>query len=238
MKVIIVEDEFVIAETISNSIKEMGYDVLDPVSNFTEAIELIEEKLPDIGILDIQLAGKKTGIDLAQVINDKYHFPFIFLTSKTDQFSLQEAKYTEPYAFLVKPFNKHELHASVELALYNYSQRKHRHIESLNSVIKDCIFIKQKDQYIRLKLSDIVYLQSDSVYIDIYTQQNKVFTIRASLNEYIDQLDVQFMRIHRSYIINTQNISKVDLAFVHLSDKKIPIGKKYKEPLLKKLNIL
>ena len=238
MKVIIVEDEFVIAETISNSIKELKYEVLEPVSNYTEAIELIEKESPDIGILDIQLSGRKTGIDLAQVINEKYHFPFIFLTSKTDLFSLQEAKLTEPYAFLVKPFNKHELHASIELSLYNYSQRKHRHIAALNKVIKDCIFIKQKDQYIRLNYSDILYLQSDSVYIDIYTLQDKTYTIRASLNEYIDQLSVQFMRIHRSYIINVSNITKVDLAYVHLLDHKIPIGKKYKQSLFKKLNIV
>ena len=81
-KVLVVEDEIIIADNICDSLIDLGYEVTEPAINYTEAILIIEKEKPDIAILDIHLSGKKTGIDIAKKINENYNFPFIFLTSK------------------------------------------------------------------------------------------------------------------------------------------------------------
>lgn len=84
IKVLIVEDEVIIADNIRDTLKNLDYNVFEPAINFTEAIETIKSEKPDIAILDVQLSDKKTGIDLAKVISEQYNFPFIFLTSNSD----------------------------------------------------------------------------------------------------------------------------------------------------------
>lgn len=124
VKILVVEDEIIIADNICDTLTDLGYETLEPAINFTEAVELIESESPDIAILDIQLSGQKTGIDLARKINEDYNFPFIFLTSNSDTVTLNEAKKLMPPAFLVKPFSKEELYTSIEIALYNFSNKE------------------------------------------------------------------------------------------------------------------
>lgn len=232
IKVLIVEDEFIIAETIVDAINDFGYKALEPAINYSEALSVIENEAPDIGIFDIQLSGKKTGVDLASVVQEKYKFPFIFLTSNSDKLTLDEAKVVKPAAFLVKPFNNEELYAAIELALYNYSHQKEKEVASLNKLVKKALFIKEKETLKRLNFSDILYLKSDNVYIDIYTVQGKTYTVRASLGEYINKLDDNFLRVHRGYIVNLAFLEGIGLTTVTIQSEEIPIGSKYKAELM------
>ncbi|MGB0430024.1 MAG: response regulator, partial [Bacteroidia bacterium] len=120
VKILVVEDEIVIADNICDSLDELGYEVCEPAINYTEAVELLEAEKPDIAILDIQLAGSKDGIDLAWKIKEDYDIPFIFLTSNADPRTVDRAKKLTPPAYLIKPFVKDDLYTSIELALYNH----------------------------------------------------------------------------------------------------------------------
>jgi len=232
IKVLVVEDEVIIANTIVDTITDFGYEALEPAITFSEAIETIEKEKPDIGIFDIQLSGKKTGIDLAKVVQDKYNFPFIFLTSNSDRLTLSEAKLVNPAAFLVKPFNNEELYAAIELALYNYSHQKVKPVKSLNKLISKALFIKEKENYKRLNFDDILFLKSDNVYVDIYTVQGTIHTVRAKLGTYINKLDHNFLRIHRGYIINLTFLEAVGPVSVSLNGEEIPIGSTFKNDLM------
>lgn len=238
VKILIVEDEVVIADHISMILEHLGYEPLRPVIDYDKAIESIEKNEPDIAILDIQLKGYKDGIDLAWKIREDYDFPFIFLTSNADGMTVERAKKVNPPAFLVKPFKKEDLFTSIELALHNYVKaRDNRAEENENLIIKDAIFVKHQDLYHKVPLDDILYLKSDRVYIDVFTTSGKKHLIRGSLAEICDRLPTHFYRTHRSYIINAQKMDAINSAYVVISEEKIPIGKNYRQDLLSRLQV-
>lgn len=235
VKILVVEDEVIIADNLCFTLESLGYKVGEPAASYYEAIEMLEEETPDFAIIDIQLSSKKTGIDLANYIQDKFDFPFIFLTSNSDKLTFDEAKLAEPSAFLVKPYGKEEIYNAIELALYNFSKKKENAIDKENVILDDALFVKNKQCFVRIDFKDIRHIQSDSVYLDIYMVNGKKHTVRGSLNEYISRLDKHFVRSHRSYIINTQYLEKINHITATVYGKDIPIGKKYREELLASL---
>lgn len=235
IKVLVVEDEIIIADNICDTLERLGYEALEPAMNYTEAIELIETESPDIAILDIQLSGKKTGIDLAKKIKEDYNFPFIFLTSNADVSTVSEAKKVMPPAYLVKPFTKEELYTSIEIALYNYSEKKGQ-INDNNLIIKDALFIKEKGVYNKLMFDDILYFKSSHVYLEIILKEKKKYLIRGSLNEIVNKVNAEFIRVHRGFIINTKHLQQIDSASLKINNEVIPIGKKYRQDILNKIN--
>ncbi len=240
VKILVVEDEMIIANNICDNLEALGYEALEPAISYSEAIERIGEESPDIAILDIQLSGKKTGIDLAKEIRDSYDFPFIFLTSNSDPATVNEVKHVMPPAFLVKPFTKDELYSAIEIALHNYafkvSETTNKETEHL--IVKDAIFVKEKGTFVKIKFEDILYLQSSHVYIDIIMRGGNKFVIRGSLNSIISNLSERFVRIHRGYIIHTKHLEKINTTHVSINNEELPIGKKYRDSILKKIIIV
>ena len=203
----VVEDEVIIANDICDTLETLGYSVLEPAINYTEALETIEKHKPDLVILDIQLSGKKDGIDLAWKIKEDYNIPFIFLTSNADQLPIDRAKRVDPPAYLMKPFNEDELYSSIEIVLFNFAEKQK---EDENLVINDSIFIKQQMLFKKVKFEDILFLKSDHVYVEIVTKNQKKYVVRGTLNSYLGKLDNNFVRIHRSYIANLSHLDMIN----------------------------
>jgi DNA-binding LytR/AlgR family response regulator len=237
VRILVVEDEMIIADDICGALDNLGYEALEPAINYTEAILRIEEEKPDIAILDIQLSGKKTGIDIAKKIRESYDFPFIFLTSNSDALTVIQAKEVMPPAYLVKPFSKDELYTSIEIALHNFS-KKIGEVDTKNLIIKDSLFVKDKGFYSKIHFDDILYLKSSHVYIEIVLKSNKKMVVRTSLNDILEKLNDSFVRVHRGFIINTKYLSQITQTSVKVSNEEIPIGKKYKEDIVKRINLI
>ena len=237
VKILIVEDELIIANNIADDLEEMGYEPLKPVTNYYKAIESIEANKPDIAILDIKISGAKSGIDIGQLINDQYKFPFIFLSSNTDKITLDQAKHVEPLAYLVKPFNKLELHTSIEVAIYNYAKNRNTEIGKEEVLISESLFLKKKASFVRIKFDDILYLSSDQAYLDIFTTSGAKHTVRNSLNSYMEKLGKQFFRTNRGYAVNLNHIEGINVNEVLVAGHSIPIGKYQKELLVERLNV-
>ena len=235
IKVLVVEDEIIIADNICKTLQDLGYQVFEPVLSFSEAITSIEEEVPDIAILDIQLAGKKTGIDLAKKINEDYNFPFIFLTANADIATVDNAKKVAPYAYLVKPFSKNELFTSIEIAIHNFS-KKNNTIDVEKP--RDSFFIKEKSILKKIYFDEILYIKSAHIYIEIYRKNDKKIITRISLNEIKEKLNKSFIRVQRGYIANVNYITEVRQNHIQISDIMIPIGHKYKENILKRMDLL
>lgn len=237
IRILVVEDEIIIADNLCDIIEELGYEALEPALNYTEALEFIEQEKPDLTILDIQLGGKKTGIDVAKEIIKNYNFPYIFLTSNSDEATIREVKALNPPAYLVKPFTKEELYASIEIVLHNFSEQKtvikEEHEPDLNS-----LFIKEKGVYKKIVLSEVLYLKSEHVYTEIFLKTNKNQLIRTSLNNIINKLNSNFIRVHRSYVININYIDEMNSASLKINGNIIPIGSTYKDTLFNKLNLI
>lgn len=229
IKILVVEDEVIIADNICDILEELGYEALFPVISYAQAVESLERNQPDMVLLDIQLSGSKDGIDLAWKIKEDYDIPFIFLTSNADKITIDRAKQVSPPAYLVKPFNKDDLYSSIEIAFFNYEKTS---VRNNSAVIQDAIFIKQKSAFFKVYFSEIVYIKSDHVYLEIHLSNNKSILVRDSLNDYIHKLTSRFFRLHRGYIINLDHLENIENNFVTVSGSVIPIGKKYREQLL------
>lgn len=118
IKILVVEDERIVAKDIQNSLKMLGYDVPAIASSGEEAIEKANEVKPDIVLMDIVLKGEIDGIEAAKHINTKFKIPVIYLTAYEDSETLDRAKVTDPLGYILKPFEERDLHTSLEMALY------------------------------------------------------------------------------------------------------------------------
>lgn len=126
--IIVVEDESIVAKDIQNTLTRLGYYVPATASSALTAFDKIDEFKPDLVFLDIKLKGEIDGIQIAERIKTEYDIPVIFLTSFVDKATLDRAKVTEPYAYLVKPYNEPDLQSAVEMALYK--SKKDREMKS------------------------------------------------------------------------------------------------------------
>lgn len=237
VKILVVEDEVIIADNICDALNDLGYQALEPAINYTEAIATIEAEKPDIAMLDIHLSGKKTGIDLAKKIREKYDFPFIFLTSNSDAYTINKAKEVTPPAYLIKPFSKEELYSSIEIALHNFSAKLGDLLEG-DLIIKDAIFVKDKGYFTKVHFNDILYLKSAHVYIEIILKNHQKHVVRTSLNDILKNLNPNFIRVHRGFIINVQHLTQINNTSVKIENEEIPIGKKFREDIVKRINLV
>lgn len=124
IKILVVEDESIVAKDIQNTLIRLGYDVPATASNALSAYQKLEDIQPDLVFLDIKLKGDIDGIQIAEKIKNTYDIPVIFLTSFVDKATLDRAKVTEPYGYIVKPFNESDLQTTVEMALYKFEKDK------------------------------------------------------------------------------------------------------------------
>ncbi|CAN5522101.1 hypothetical protein BH11BAC2_BH11BAC2_17790 [soil metagenome] len=121
-RILVVEDESIVAKDIQNTLIKLGYEVPATASSAASAYDKLEQIRPDLVFLDIKLKGEEDGIHIAEHIREKYNIPVIFLTSYVDQVTLDRAKVTEPYGYIVKPFNESDLKTTVEMALFKFSR--------------------------------------------------------------------------------------------------------------------
>lgn len=237
LKILVLEDEMIIADNICDALEELGYEPLEPAISYTEAILRIEEQKPDLAILDIQLSGRKTGIDIAEKIRERFHFPFIFLTSNADSLTLSLAKEVLPSAYLIKPFSKQELYTSIEIAISNFSKKEKVKLVK-DDEIKDSIFVKNKGSLLKIKFSDILYLKSSHVYVELYLKNNEKLLVRRSLNDILTSLDASFVRVHRGFVVNTKYITEISNSSLKILQNEISVGKTYRQELIKRMSII
>ena len=117
-RILIVEDEAIVAEDLEMAISDIGYEVVGRAASAKDAVKKALALKPDLVLMDIVLRGNRNGIDASQEIKEKEDIPIIFLTAYSDVGLIDRAKSTEPYAYLVKPFQEKQLLASIEMALY------------------------------------------------------------------------------------------------------------------------
>lgn len=116
-KILIVEDETITAHHLRRILTHLGYDVVGVTGDGNSALRVTEETSPDLLLADIGLEGEIDGIEVANRARERWKVPTVFLTAYSDPASMQRARVTEPYGYLVKPFAEQELHATIEIAL-------------------------------------------------------------------------------------------------------------------------
>ena len=247
INILVVEDESIVSKDIQNSLKKLGYNVIGAVATGEQAIAIAEEGSPDIILMDIMLKGEMGGIEAATRIKEDFNIPIIYLTAYADESTLNKAKITEPYAYILKPFKEIDLHTSIEMALFKHKKQLERLKERdlLYSVIEgkdsaDIIFIKSKFRIVKVKTSDIYYVEALKDYVVVVTNTAK-YTIHSTMSQILNKLpNYDFIRVHRSYIVRIDKIASIEQGNIVIEDNKkvIAIGGAYKYELQRKLNLI
>jgi PAS domain S-box-containing protein/putative nucleotidyltransferase with HDIG domain len=123
-KILVVEDERITAVHLTRTLEKLGYQAVGNAQSGQEAIDLSLEHLPDLILMDIMLKGDMTGIEAAKHIHEKSCIPVIYLTAYADDDMLKKAMITEPYGYILKPFEERELHSNIEIALYKHRSER------------------------------------------------------------------------------------------------------------------
>lgn len=238
IQVLIVEDEFIIADYIQGCLVNLGYEVAGICSSYDEAVAALQNYQPDIAIIDITIKGEKDGIDFASHISQSLDIPFIFASSHGDKATIDKAKQTRPAAYLIKPFTEEDIYAAIEIALVNFSNQKIKaEQEEEIIIINDGFFIRHKNRFIKILLDDLVYAEANDNYVNLFTTDTH-YTLKTTLLKLQDVLPQYFLRIQKSYIINLHQLKSFDMEEVVVHNKTLPIGKSYSEALLEKLKIV
>ncbi len=245
VKILIVEDNVIIADDMQSMLEEIGYEIVDNVIVYEQAEQVLKTKEVDLVLIDIILASDKTGIDLGKHIRDNYNIPFIFVTSNSDRATVENAKTVKPNGYLVKPFEQQDLYTSIEIALSNfdYSGKSETAAPASsddkvvsNSVLRDSIFVKKQHLYYRIQFGDIQYIKADNVYLEVHTIDKK-FLVRSPLKDYLEKLPKnKFYRAHKSYIVNVDHIDAINSKDIMINNKLIPISKDFKEFIISAMN--
>ena len=243
--ILIVEDEVLIAQDLKEILEEVGYNEIYKARNYQQAIELINTHNFDLILLDINLNDSKSGVDLASYLNQHYKIPFIYITSYSDTGTIANVKQTRPSGFLLKPYSKDLLLASIEIALFNYSIQQNaaeKPIENValteeetDLVINNHLLIKDNYHFVKIALQEILWFESDNNYVEIKTLQKK-FVIRCSLKRLLDQLPMNdFVKCHKQFIINIINVESFSNSEVSIQGFKIPISRNTQDEVLRML---
>lgn len=247
IRVIIIEDEFVIAEDIQSHLQLSGYDVLAIFDRAEKALPAILQNPPDILLVDIQLAGSMDGISLVQEVQSKLPLPIIYITANSDAATYGRARNTRPHAFLIKPFSPANLVAAIDLALDHFSnQTSPETIE--RPVVKEyntqpfevngCLFIRTNGKYKKVCCSDMLFIEAAGSYVHVQTRQER-FTLAQNLSHFQRKTSLpNLMRIHRSYVVNMNQIDSFEDSFVYINNHKLPLSENFKEEFMTKVRCL
>lgn len=197
VKILIVEDEAIVAKDIKNSLERLKYDIMGVLDSGDDVINLlkIKGKIPDLILMDIKLKGKMDGIETVSKIKE-YDIPVIYLTAYSDKDTIERAKATIPYGFLIKPFDPAELNSVIQMAVYKYNVEKELkeskerykylidHIEEFVLIINDKAVIEFANRsalnILQRKIEDVV---GKSV-SDFLTEDSASKSLMALKNEF------------------------------------------------------
>jgi two-component sensor histidine kinase len=210
-KILIVEDEELVAQDIKGTLEDLGYEVSAITPSGEEALEKIKKIQPDSVLMDIMLEGEMDGIETAQKILDLFDIPVVYITAYSNPEILQRAKKTEPYGYILKPFHERDLQINIEMALYKHEARKNRsqllEQKALNKSLEKAI--NEKDALLR----EIHHRVKNNlqIIISLLSLQSKYFDderIHNFFKDYVNQVKSMAMIHEKMY--QSQDLSSID----------------------------
>ncbi|MFC3812832.1 response regulator [Lacihabitans lacunae] len=206
LRILILEDCVIAGRDLKVTLTNTGHPPPRVCRTVDEAIRAVEFEQFDVALIDIDLNEKQTGIDFAHYVNENHKFPFIFLTSHDDDTNFQNAKETNPAAYLIKPFKVRELDLQLRLAFDNHNIEENHEL-SYNPFI----FMPIQSGIKKINKHDVVYLHARQSLTDIYLTGKKM-PERFSVNlGYLEQFfyEPKFVKISRSALINLDFMNEV-----------------------------
>lgn len=237
MKILIVEDDLIIATDLKRTLEKSGHKVLKICKTLNEVLDTFQAEEPDLMLIDIKLRlYEMDGIYIAEEINRNHTLPVIYLTSQTDYQTFERAKATHPAAYLFKPFRHNELVFQVELAYSHYMINRS---VSPNPSIAENVFFPYQKGYQRISKKDVLFIKAEGVYVNVFVKNEKkplLFTMNIGyIGQYFSTNN--FYKLTRSYIINLDQITKFDAEYIYFEYtlEKIHIPQSQRQEFLKRI---
>lgn len=252
INILVVEDEAILAMEMSETLENEGYNVVGTASDGPSALELFQKYIVDLLICDIHIKGDWDGIETVSRLMAIRPVPVIYLTAFSDKETLERAKKTFPAAYIPKPYNLINLRISIEMAINNFALRSKALAETLSSdhdeivlnsresptrdsilKVDDHIFVKNNYRFVKITLSEILFMEADNNYTVIQTGGQKL-AIRQSLSAILERLDMpRLIRTHRSFAVNLERVDSFNDYEIRVGEHDIPLGRNYKEEFLR-----
>lgn len=240
IQILLVEGEPIVGADLKDKLLEMGFGVIGPFSQGEKALDALSQATPDLILMDIQLAGIWDGVETTHRILEKYKLPVIYLTNDSGADTFAKAKNTAPAAFMSKPFRTRDLKYTIELAIAN--SEKENKVAKLNSnhdntfLLNDRLFIRTKDRMERVFFDDILWVEAEDYYSKIVTKETHIMLTQnlGKLSEVLENRP-EFVRVHRSFIVNLKHVEQIRELYLHIGTKQIPLSKSSKEELMSRL---
>lgn len=238
-KILIVEDEILVATDIEESLEALGYTVQGVVDTGLKAIEAVEKHLPDLVLMDINLKGDMTGIEAAKTITQKHDVPIIYLTANADLDTVNKAKVALPYGYIIKPFTDKDLQTNIEIAIFKFGNDLKLKMESeqfntffdLKDHAKNQIIVRAGQGLEKINIDDVYFIENDGSQTVIHLYDDEV-TTNKSFAELIALFPKkQFTQVSRFFVINKQKVFAVKFPEIIMADKMsvISVDEQYKE---------
>jgi len=223
VRILIVEDEIVIAMDIQQILEKMGYVVVDMALTGEKAIEIIETTYPDLVLMDIKLEGSMDGIETAQKINKRFDIPVIYLTAYSDDQTIERAKITEPFGYILKPLQKNELHSAIDIALYKHKTEKQlrqseQWLSTILQSISDGVITTDKN-------GDVTFINPVAESLTGWEKEKTLGVDIESVFQVVDEKTNVSVKNHLDRIIktDTEGITGDHLLIISKNGKKTPI---------------
>jgi DNA-binding LytR/AlgR family response regulator len=200
--------------------------VQNAVTTGQAAIEEVEKKLPDVILMDIMLKGDMTGIEAANIIRKKYDVPIIYLTANADIATVEKAKISLPYGYIIKPFTEKDLQTNIEIARFKFENDLKSKMESdqFNRFFKhgdneNMVIIQSKKGLEKINPDNVYYIFQDQEHSLIVTAEEDI-DVDLSLDDCIDMFpDEKFVRVSDTYIVNTDKVFITKFPEIIIQDK-------------------
>lgn len=220
--ILILEDDILTADRIENYLVQMDYTDIRKANDYDRGIKLIEEKLPDVALLDIRLGRGPTGIDFANHLRSvSPETKVIFLTAQMDKCNIEKAKLVKPNGYIPKPIKLETL-----MAVLEFSFLDNRKIETQTEEEK-VVYLKVDRIVHKIILSNIKYIETKHIYSFLYMNgEDRAKMFRLSMRELMETLSSDtFIQTHRSFAVNLKYSDEISKNSVRIDDSIIPISR-------------
>jgi len=228
-KVFIVEDMAISRMALESILIDSNYCISGSSANAEIAFEELQKTKIDLFLIDINLAGEKDGIWLANQIRLMTQIPIIFITAYGDDKTLENVKATKPNGYIMKPYNTPTLLTTIALVLQNYNDSNSVIINNYDLTNEHYIYIKVGVKQKKIKTSDIYFIMSDANYLHIMLE-HKVYLVRDKLSDFCSALpQSEFTQVHRRYVINKNHIESFGQKKVIINNHEISVSKSFRD---------
>jgi DNA-binding LytR/AlgR family response regulator len=241
LRFVIVEDDLSFALELEMLLDELGYTIAGKSDHAETALALILREKPDIVLMDIELKGKLSGVEIGEILAP-LGIPVLYITSLRDEHYQKARLQQGMIGYLVKPVDEITLRSAIEMAVRTRAggapSLDSAAEESVAPLIDDYFFIRDKKRLVKVQAKDICWIRADGPYACL-ASKDKEFLISTHLGALEEKLhSLSFARVHRSWLVNCTHIQTIEEDVLTVCGQRIPVGKSYRESFYRLLRQL